>query len=98
MREFSPLLKCSLYVIFSLTKDQTKSTMQQAIVQINSSRDDIDKSGIENITLENITVSQTLSQKNSLLFYSGSNREAAKCYTPDWCALLLLTNHLNKTT
>lgn len=38
--------------------------MQQAIVQINSSRDDIDKSGIENITLKDITVSQTLSQKN----------------------------------
>lgn len=35
--------------------------MQQAIVQINSSRDDIDKSGIENITLEDI--SQSLSQK-----------------------------------
>lgn len=38
--------------------------MQQAIVRINSSRDDIDKSGIENITLKDITVSQTLSQKN----------------------------------
>lgn len=57
--------------------------MQQAIVQINSSRDDIDKWGIENFTLEDLTVSETLSQKNSLLFYSGSNRETANgvpCY------------------
>lgn len=45
--------------------------MQQAIVRINSSRDDIDKSGIENITLEDITLSQTLSQKTHCYFTQG---------------------------